>query len=180
MAKVTCKICKGKIEKEQAFCIEKVSEKTGKVSRSYYCSREEYEKDKFLKSLWRELLLLYDDILGYTCISKTKVNMIKELEENYSREQIYNCLKANADSIKRYLDEKGIYEEYGKLCYITSAIKNKIKDYTTNEISFKTFDIDCDDISFETDEQIIRRIDNERQHRKQSGILKILDKLDKK
>ena len=61
-----------------------------------------------------------------------------------------------------------------------SAIKNKIKDYTTNEISFKTFDIDCDDISFETDEQIIRRIDNERQHRKQSGILKILDKLDKK
>ena len=80
MAKVTCKICKGKIEKEQAFCIEKVSEKTGKVSRSYYCSREEYEKDKFLKSLWRELLLLYDDILGYTCISKTKVNMIKELE----------------------------------------------------------------------------------------------------
>ena len=177
--KVTCKICKSKIEKEQAFCIEKVSEKTNKVSRSYYCSKEEYERDKFQKSLWKELLLLYDSILGYTCISKTKVNMIKELEENYSREQIYNCLKANADSIRRYLDEKGIYEEYGKLCYITSAIKNKIKDFTDNEISLKTFDIDSDDIVFETDEEIMQRIDSEKNNRKHSNILDILNKLDK-
>ena len=62
---IKCKICGNKIEKSSAYCIEKVSEKTGKVSRSYYCSQDEYEKDKYLKGLWREILLLYDDILGY-------------------------------------------------------------------------------------------------------------------
>ena len=125
---VKCKICGEKITSDTAYCIEKINEKTGKKTRSYYCSKEEYDKDKYQKSLWKEILLLYDYILGYTCISKVKTNQIKEIEENYSREQLYNCLRANADSIKMYLNQKDIYEEYGKLSYITNAIKNKIKD----------------------------------------------------
>src|SRR5574344_829067 len=89
---VKCKICGEKIASDTAYCIEKINEKTGKKTRSYYCS-----------------------------------------EEKYSREQLYNCLRANADSIKMYLNQKDIYEEYGKLSYITNTIKNKIKDYSQNE-----------------------------------------------
>lgn len=179
MATVKCKICGNKIEKGSAYCIEKKSEKTGKISRSYYCSQDEYDKDKYLKGLWREILLLYDDILGYTCISKTKVNMIKEIEEHYSREQLYNCLKANAQSIKNYLNEKGIYEEYGRLAYINSAIKNKIKDYSSQDMSIKVTDDNNEDIIFETDEEVIRRIDNEKKHRKHNNIMDILNKIER-
>ena len=75
---VKCKICGEKIDSSSAYCITKTNEKTGKQSKSYYCSKEEYDKDKYLKSLWREILLLYDYILGYTCISKVKTNQIKE------------------------------------------------------------------------------------------------------
>ena len=173
---VKCKICGEKIASDTAYCIEKINEKTGKKTRSYYCSKEEYDKDKYQKGLWKEILLLYDYILGYTCISKTKVNQIKEIEENYSREQLYNCLRANADSIKMYLNQKDIYEEYGKLSYITNAIKNKIKDYSQNEqiqIGSTYEPMDCLD---ETDEDIFRRLEHDRNNQKET-ILDIIRRI---
>ena len=51
MAKVTCKICGEKIEKEEAYCITKVNSNGRKVN-SYFCSEQEYERNKYLKSLW--------------------------------------------------------------------------------------------------------------------------------
>lgn len=175
---VKCKICGEKIDKDKAYCIEKEG-KTGKITREYYCSEEEYESDRFLKSLWKEILLLYDYILGYTCISKTKVNQIKEIETNYSREQLYNCLKANADSIKMYLNEKDIYEEYGKISYITSAIKNKIKDYSENEqiqIGSNYEPMDCLE---ETDEDIFRRLEHSKSLQGES-IMDIVRRINRK
>ena len=44
---VKCKICGEKIASDTAYCIEKINEKTGKKTRSYYCSKEEYDKDKY-------------------------------------------------------------------------------------------------------------------------------------
>ena len=38
---VKCKICGEKIASDTAYCIEKTNEKTGKKTRSYYCSKEE-------------------------------------------------------------------------------------------------------------------------------------------
>lgn len=52
MALVKCRICGGKIEKNDAYCITKISEKTKKKTNLYYCSKEEYEKDKEEKGLW--------------------------------------------------------------------------------------------------------------------------------
>ena len=100
--KVKCKICSQQIDTDNAYCITKINENTGKKTNSYYCSEEEYLEDKEKKELWKKVLVAVDDILGYTCISKTKVNMIKEIEEHYSRKQLYNCLINNANEIKRY------------------------------------------------------------------------------
>ena len=175
---VTCKICGQKIEKDNAYCITKINENTGKKTNSYYCSEEEYLEDKEKKELWKKVLVAVDDILGYTCISKTKVNMIKEIEEHYSRKQLYNCLINNADEIKRYLEQKNIYEEYGRLSYIFSCVKNKIKD-NSNNISFTTTQIETEDIIFETDEQIINRIDKEKERKSKGNIFDILDKINK-
>ena len=118
--KVKCKICQTQLDSDKAYCITKVSS-SGRKTNSYYCSQQEYEKDKEEKELWRLVLVAVDDILGYTCISKTKVNMIKEIEEHYSRRQLYNCLINHKEEIKRYLDEKGIYEASGREAFFTAS-----------------------------------------------------------
>lgn len=179
--KVKCAICKAEIDKDEAFCIEKVNEKTNKVTRKYYCSEDEYNEDKTNKSLWRELLVSIDYILGYTCISKQKVNMLKEIENSgYSRKQLYSCIVNNKDEIKRYLDEKDILDEYGKLSYIFACIKNKIKDTSENLNNTKYVGnskceiVDCLE---ETDEDILRRLDRDKKINHQESLMDIIRRI---
>ena len=83
---------------------------------------------------------------------------------------------SNADNIKMYLNQKDIYEEYGKLSYITNAIKNKIKDYSQNEqiqIGSTYEPMDCLD---ETDEDIFRRLEHDRNNQKET-ILDIIRRI---
>ena len=172
-------MCGEKIEKEDAYCITKVSD-SGRKTNSYYCSQAEYEKNKEEKELWRLLLLAVDDILGYTCISKTKVNMIKEIEEHYSRRQLYNCLTIHKEEIKRYLDEKGIYEEYGKLSYIFACVKNKIKDDSNNVVLDTSFN-STNDYEEETEEEFNRRLEKMKEKKsKNYNLFDILKSLDKR
>lgn len=179
IAKVKCKVCGEKIEKEEAYCITKVSD-SGRKTNSYYCSQQEYEKNKEEKELWRLLLLAVDDILGYTCISKTKVNMIKEIEEHYSRRQLYNCLTIHKEEIKRYLDEKGIYEEYGKLSYIFACVKNKIKDDSNNVVLDTSFN-SISDYEEETEEEFNRRLEKMKEKKsKNYNLFDVLKSLNKR
>ena len=179
MAKVTCKICKNKIEKSEAYVITKINEKTNKKTNSYYCSKEEFEKDKYWKSLWQKLLISIDDILGYTCVSKVKVNELKALEKEYTREQIYNCIENNKEEIKRYLEIKNIQDEYGKISYIFACIRNKIKDNTAN---FGTTEINTNDdiiinLKYEEDSDIFERLKRQRRNadKNSNNIFKIID-----
>ena len=174
---VKCSICSNKISKDEAYCVETVGS-TGRITRKYYCSEQEYLEDKENKALWKNLLVKVDEILGYTCISKTKVNMIKDIEANYTRKQLYNCLCNNAEEIKRYLDEKGIYDEYGKLSYIFACIRNKIKD-SSEQTTMSATQIDIEDITFETEEDILKRIDEDRSRSFKGGLLDILNKIDR-
>ena len=179
IAKVKCKVCGEKIEKEEAYCITKVSD-SGRKTNSYYCSQQEYEKNKEEKELWRLLLLAVDDILGYTCISKTKVNMIKEIEEHYSRRQLYNCLTIHKEEIKRYLDEKSIYEEYGKLSYIFACVKNKIKDDSNNVVLDTSFN-SISDYEEETEEEFNRRLEKMKEKKsKNYNLFDVLKSLNKR
>ncbi len=174
---VKCKICGEKIDSSSAYCIIKVNEKTGKQSKSYYCSQIEYENDKYNKSLWVENLKLIDYIIGFKSISKVKANGLKEIENaGYTRKQIYNCLKNNAENIKKNLEEKNIYEEYNRIQYVLVSIKNKIKDYSQNEqiqIGSTYEPMDCLD---ETDEDIFRRLEHDRNNQKET-ILDIIRRI---
>lgn len=178
--KVKCGICKTELSKEDAYCVETVSEKTKKISRKYYCSEQEYKRDKYLKSLHREIQLLYDYVLGYTCISKQKVLFIKELEENYTREQVYECLKANADKIKNNYLDKEYMSEYQSIAYITACVKGMIKDFVDSvnqlDISVSYEPMDCLE---ETDEDIFNRLKRDRS-KKESGILDIIREYNRK
>lgn len=156
MATVKCKICGEKIEKETAFCITKIND-NGRKTNSYFCSEQEYEKNKRNKELWLENMRVFDAIIGYTCINKVKTNEFKMLEEHYSREQIYNCLIKNADEIKMYLEQKNIIEEYGRIKYIFSCIRNKIKDDSNNIVLDTSFNV-VSDYEEETNEELEERI----------------------
>ena len=83
MATVKCKICGKKIEKETAFCITKIND-NGRKTNSYFCSEQEYEKNKRNNELWLENMRVFDAIIGYTCFNKVKTNEFKMLEEHYS------------------------------------------------------------------------------------------------
>ena len=105
--------------------------------------------------------------------------MIKEIEEHYSRKQLYNCLINNANEIKRYLDEKGIYEEYGKLAYIFACVKNKIKD-DSNNISVNTSYGVSMDYEEETEEQLQKRLEKMKEKKENNkSILDIIKSFDK-
>ena len=179
MAKVTCKICGQKIEKESAYCITKINETSGKKTNLYYCSLDEYNKDKRNKELWLENMRIFDSIIGYTCINKVKTNEFKELEEYYSREQIYNCLIRNANEIKLYLEQKNIIEEFGKIKYIFSCVKNKIKD-DSNNISVNTSYGVSMDYEEETEEQLQKRLEKMKEKKENNisllDIIKMFDK----
>lgn len=181
IAKVKCRICGEKIEKESAYCITKESD-SGRKTNLYYCSQQEYEKDREEKELWRLVLVAVDDILGYTCIAKAKVNMIKEIEEHYSRRQLYNCLTNNKEEIKKYLDEKGIYEEYGKLSYIFACVKNKIKDDSNNVVIDTSFNVSMLDYEEETEEELENRIKKmkEKKAKNNYNLLDIIKTFDKR
>ena len=177
--KVKCKICSQQIDTDNAYCITKINENTGKKTNSYYCSEEEYLEDKEKKELWLENMRIIDYIIGYTCISKIKANELKDIESAYSRKQLYNCLINNADEIKRYLDEKGIYEEYGKLAYIFACVKNKIKD-DSNNISVNTSYGVSMDYEEETEEQLQKRLEKMKEKKENNisllDIIKMFDK----
>ena len=104
-----------------------------------------------------ENMRIFDAIIGYTCINKVKTNEFKMLEEYYSREQIYNCLIKNADEIKMYLEQKNIIEEYGRIKYIFSCIRNKIKDDSNNIVLDTSFNV-VSDYEEETNEELEERI----------------------
>ena len=107
----------------------------------------------------------HNDVKGILFKYKTCLKEIKDIAEN---------------EIKRYLNDKGIHEEYGKLAYIFACIRNKIKD-DSNNISLDTsLGISMSDYEEETEEQLQKRIDRMKK-KKTSGIsvsdiMKLLNK----
>lgn len=170
---VKCKICGNKIDRDIAYKVSKTNEETKKITNSYYCSEGEYNKDKENKGLWREVLLLYDFILGFTSISKVKVNQIKEMEEVFTRREIYECLKYNADNIKLNMENKFISDEYNMICYITASVKNKIKDFSncgSGNMITNCSEEDIINMKHEEDEDILNRLKRQRNNAKNNSV----------
>lgn len=131
---VICKICKNKLPKDEAYCLETRS-KDGKIKRSYYCDSVEYENymcEKELTKKQKEEIFNYINyILGYECISYNLIT--KELNtilDIYTYEEVIYCFKSNKDNIKEYMNLKNINSEYNKIRYIFTVIASTIADTT--------------------------------------------------
>lgn len=133
MKTVKCFFCKKEIEKENAYSWVHMS-KTNKQYKRYCCSLEEKEDIERDKMLYKNIQLLIDEILGYTCVNNCKNKKIKELQEaGYTNEQIFRCFKEYKDEIIKYLELSGIDKEYNKIAYIFTIIGNKIEDFSKED-----------------------------------------------
>ena len=81
----------------------------------------------------RENQILFDKIIGYTCINNTKnKEFAKIYDVGYSRRQVNKFLLDKGEYIKESLDKKlvnGDMNEYQKILYIFAIIRSEIKDY---------------------------------------------------
>lgn len=69
--KCKCKLCGKPLTTDVAFNFPKI-DKNGKKKNQYYCSEEEYREHEKNTELLRENQILFDKIIGYTCINNTK------------------------------------------------------------------------------------------------------------
>ena len=125
--KVTCQICKSKIERDTAY-----KRVVGKANK-YYCSAEEYENDLAQKQKIAEdkdkVYRLICDILGEKEVLNTAL---------WKEKTIWN--KAFSDEIiAKYLQEYRDYlasavsklsgTEYAKIRYVSAILKNSLRDF---------------------------------------------------
>lgn len=167
MKTVKCFFCKKEIEKENAYSWVHMS-KTNKQYKRYCCSLEEKEDIERDKMLYKNIQLLIDEILGYTCVNNCKNKKIKELQEaGYTNEQIFRCFKKYKDEIIKYLQLSGIDKEYNKIAYMFTIIGNKIEDFSKEDERVNQWEqykqteeeveVEVEDIEVPTDMKVKKR-----------------------
>lgn len=130
MANVTCKICKNKIDKENAYKVEKVSAKTNKIRNEYYCNKQEYENDLRNKQLYKEIQYITDIIIGYPIKNTNRNKEITKLQEaGFTNEEIFRCFKYYKDEIIYYMGLKDDMKEGQKIKYMFTVVGNNIVDH---------------------------------------------------
>lgn len=128
-----CVICKKDLNKEDAYMFIHVS-KTGKEYRKYACSEEEVENDKRDKELYKLCQYETDAILNRPITNNVRNKELTELHESgYTWEQIYRCIKANAQHIKDMIALNHIENDYQQIRYMCQVIKNVIYDFVKED-----------------------------------------------
>ena len=181
---VKCSICKKEIIKDDAYSWIHVS-KTNKEYKKYCCSLEEKELHERDLELYKKIQLITDEILTYPCVNNNRNKRIKELQDvGYSNEVIYRCFKQYKEDIIHWINTNGIEKEFNKLAYMFAVVSANIKDFSIedekNNAWVKTEEVteyaddNVDTFVEETDEEILRRLKNNKP--KSGGIADILNK----
>ena len=139
--KVKCKECGNRLEREKAYLVENISEKTLKLNKKYYCNTDCYEKQKRRK----ELILKCNDILEEILNIPVRTNiyfnkMYSPLIKSYDYEVIYEFLISEKGYIEQQLEGKDFNTTNTKIKYFLAIMQNKIdnyKDVVNNKNSFE-------------------------------------------
>lgn len=124
---VKCKICKNKIERDDAFKV------VIKDKNNYYCNALEYEQHNIEKESRFKSIDLIFEIIGET----TNTNLFKEITEItkvHSYTKLLNYLEANQLELHKVMN-KDFGNEYGKIRYFSTIVKNQIGDFKDKEIN---------------------------------------------
>lgn len=168
MAKtVKCYFCKKDLKKEDAYTWVYIS-KTNKEYKRYCCSLEEKERIERDKELYKKCQYETDEILGRAITNNVRNKELKELyESGYSWEQIYRCIKAKSDDIKKLIEYNDIQGDYQQIRYMMQVIKNSIYDFSIEDESANQWEqykqteeeveVEVEDIEVPTDMKVKKR-----------------------
>ena len=124
MPKVTCFICKKKIDKTQAY---KVLPETG-TKNKYCCSKNEFliykAKQKIRDDTYEMIWGIYNEHVT-SSVLYTQVDVIAK---DYSFAIIYRYLKENEDYLTKLFKSKSFVSEYARTKYLIAILKNVLPE----------------------------------------------------
>lgn len=140
--RVTCKYCKAKIEKKDAFQVH------GEKYNTYYCNKECYsnaiakkEEAQKIKAAsgekkQRKIDPIYEeiaDIFGYRIQNSALFAEMKLWRGICDDTKILAYLQENKDRIKAAM-ERASSSEYARIRYVSAILKNSLADYNVKNI----------------------------------------------
>ena len=140
--RVTCKYCKAKIEKKDAFQVH------GEKYNTYYCNKECYsnaiakkEEAQKIKAAsgekkQRKIDPIYEeiaDIFGYRIQNSALFAEMKLWRGICDDTKILAYLQENKDYIKAAM-ERTSSSEYARIRYVSAILKNSLADYNVKNI----------------------------------------------
>lgn len=133
---VTCRICKNKIERNDAFKV------VIKGKNHYYCNGEEYAAWNEENESRRKVIDFAFEVIGKT----TNTSLMKELSQIakiHGYKKMISYLEDNTENIVSAMN-KHFDTEYGKIRYFAAIIKNSIGDfrYVSEEVSDELTGVD--------------------------------------
>lgn len=128
-----CKICGAKLNTENAYLVITESKKVKRLIKSFYCSKEEYEKDRAKKDKAKldkdKAYWLICDILGRKEIINTALWDEWEIWKRVaSNEVIGQYLEENKEYLKSVISRLDDVE-FNRIRYLSAILKNKLGDY---------------------------------------------------
>lgn len=124
-----CAKCKKDLNKAEAYVVETTSEKTGKVTRKYYCSEDEYKR--IIKDR-EDRDAVYKEILKYFPMIKTSGDLPRNLfitiggiAEEKGWAELLEYLNTDVDYLDKWMD-KEFKNCNAKANYLGKVILNRI------------------------------------------------------
>jgi hypothetical protein len=118
---VKCKCHGYKIERDTAYKINI----NGK--NEYYCNEKEYLKIIEEKRSRVESLNLINEIFGYIVTNTILFKELTDISNIYTYKKIYYYIKENKYNLEKFMN-KDFNNEYGKIKYFTTILKNNLHD----------------------------------------------------
>lgn len=124
--KVTCQICKNKIERDTAY-----KRVVGKANK-YYCSEKEWQVEEDRKKKTKEdkdkVYYLICDMFGYEIQNTKFFDEWRYWNKLKSNEIIYKYLRENEAYLQQICD-RSYGTEYNKIRYFSAVLKNSLRDF---------------------------------------------------
>jgi len=120
---VHCKCHVGKkIDRDTAFKVI-VNNKN-----EYYCTEKEYLKIIEGKESRKFLILKINDVFGYVITNTALSKELSEISKVYPYTKISSYVTDNMNELQKFMS-KSFNNEYGKIRYFSTILKNNLKDY---------------------------------------------------
>lgn len=130
--KVTCRICKKKIEKDAAYKIVHYTPSKPEGENRYFCSKEEYDAEENRKKKAAEdkdkVYYLICDMFEYEIQNTKFFDEWVLWQKLKSNEIIYKYLREN-EAYLRQICNKPFDNEYQKIRYFSAILKNSLRDF---------------------------------------------------